>query len=157
MKFLKANIWSLFNNNTILGVPTNMGWNSKNENIMGKGLALQVKEKFPDVPKIYGNFLQQNKSNGVLFLFDYKLIMLPTKPLNTHNPQLSCFNNSSIVTIENTLQTLSHLINITPHTYTFILPLLGAGAGNLNTKTSKNILQKYLSLFDNVLIVDLLI
>ena len=79
------NIWDLHDLGGWVGIPTNIGWTKNGYNVMGAGLAFQAKEKYPDLPFQYGRILRNHyeKNSGILVVEipEYKLLMLPTKPL----------------------------------------------------------------------------
>jgi len=69
-------------------VPTNIGWKSNGENVMGAGLAQQAAERFPELPKIYGKWCKK-KGNHIFVNDRLRIICAPTKTLNEEQPHLS--------------------------------------------------------------------
>ena len=76
MKIKIGNIWDYRETGYIV-IPTNGIIKTNGENVMGRGLALQAKNKYPDFPRALGNFLKK-KGNTVGF-FTPNLITFPVK------------------------------------------------------------------------------
>jgi len=54
----QGNIWNLVDTHAIV-IPTNAGWNKNGHAIMGRGLALQAKNKFPIITSLLGEIYQR--------------------------------------------------------------------------------------------------
>lgn len=69
---LSPNAWIMFPSNFEL---------SSNGLVMGKGMALAARERFPDLPAYYRQLILSNKQIGVrpLFSIAHKVIAFPTK------------------------------------------------------------------------------
>lgn len=137
MKEVEGNIWDYLDKGKWIVVTTNGTVTTKGEAVMGKGIALQAKQRFPDVPKLlgdkikaWGNRLHYDVPRGLLFF--------PTK----HN----WWEESNLELIEENTKRLvdlfdSYVLGYPPSVY---MVRLGCGAGGLDWKDVKPILEKYL-------------
>lgn len=94
---LEGNIWDFHKAGFPIVITTNGDFNSRGENVMGKGIALQAKQKFPELPGRIGEHLKKH-GNRVGYFSPYRLFSFPTKN--------SWKQNSDIVLIE---QSARHL------------------------------------------------
>jgi hypothetical protein len=126
----------------IILIPSNGQLNSKGHLVMGKGFALDVKNKFPAAPEIAGKLVKQN-GNKVQYIGMYNLnnefvhlMLFPTKD-HWRNP-------SSLEIIERSCQELmtdyGGILNKTNRVY---LPAPGCGAGGLNWADVEPVLDRY--------------
>jgi len=69
-------------------IPTNIGWKSNGENVMGTGLAQQAAERFSELPKMYGKWCKE-KGDSIFVNDRLRVICAPTKLLNEEQPHLS--------------------------------------------------------------------
>ena len=76
MKEITGDIWSYLGKAWIV-IPTNTQTKKDGTAVMGKGLALQAAQRFPDLPHRYGRYLSM--ASEALVLENEKLILLPTK------------------------------------------------------------------------------
>lgn len=141
--------------NPVIVVPTNLGWNKQRENILGAGLAKQVKDKFPDIAKQYGTFCidyyiysdRRLYSIDYIEREDYKFLMFPTKKLIVERPHLSWRQDSDLETIEKSCKDLMTKIAIDKvngeKEQTYLMPLVGCGNGKLSKDDVIPILEKY--------------
>ena len=161
MQIIQGDIWK-FHKREILGkksyivIPTNLGFKKDGSNVMGRGIAFQCQTKFPEIPKIYGQFcykrVKENIKQQLFILEDYRIIMFPTKKLILEAPHLSWNQMSDFQTIE---KSLTELINWTKFNESIIyIPFVGAGNGGLNKFDVKICLQNYLANKNNVYVVD---
>lgn len=182
----EGNIWDYYNNDAnnnekedrnYIICPTNIGWNNKKENVMGAGIAKEVKIKFPEVPLRLGYFYrllyyakslmnEYEKSEDISFCYFHKLlfykniIFLPTKELNKDKPWLSWKNNSSLDLIEEGISNLKKLFdhesfkyNNKDHKVQCIIPMIGCGCGKLDSQDVIKILEKYLRDDDRFILI----
>jgi len=97
-----VNIWEIIQNDDFLIITTN-GWiNKKGEAVMGRGIALQAKKNFPDLPRILASKIKQEgnkvhylgrfalfrKKNEILYIH---IISFPVKPVR-EKVQKDCGN-----------------------------------------------------------------
>lgn len=166
MKIINGDIWEihekLINKETekvIFVVPTNLGWKKDGSNVMGRGLAKQVKEKFSYIPIIYGSFCFQLEKgvydNSISFIEagqedEFLFLMFPTKPLNKDFPHLSWKQNSTLETIENSCK---DFIKKYDKNTIYLFPMVGCGNGQLKESEVIPILEKYFSNKDNIILV----
>jgi len=151
------NIWDLHDLGGWVGIPTNIGWTKNGYNVMGAGLAFQAKEKYPDLPFQYGRILRNHyeKNSGILVVEipEYKLLMLPTKPLNEDMPSMSWNGSSSKELIEKTLTQLGVWLSTHPEENVYI-PFLGCGNGGLNISDIKPLIEHYVKEYQNLYLID---
>jgi hypothetical protein len=72
MKLVTRNLWSAYGTADVLLVTSNAFVTKHGELVMGRGAALQLKTKFPDYPRYFGEFLDYNglrdKKYGIIIL-----------------------------------------------------------------------------------------
>jgi hypothetical protein len=73
-----GNLWNFHNNKQAVVVTTNGIINRNNEAVMGMGIALQAKQKFPDLPIELG-LLIKAFGNKVFYFYKYNLFSFPVK------------------------------------------------------------------------------
>lgn len=152
MKCSHGDIWEFFDRGCYVVIPTNAGW-KKNTfstgmlNVMGRGLAWQAKQRYPDsaewLGQEYFKLAQAKKPMGdPEWLKAYpggRLIFLPTKPLNPSTPQLSWKQKSDPIMIEKHLEQLPAFVTKCKIEKVAI-PLLGAGNGGLDPEKMKDLI-----------------
>lgn len=137
MKIVKGDIWSFWEQGYYIVIPTN-GFVKKNgEAVMGRGLALQTKERFPEFPRVLGERLKVY-GNMVFVFADYKLITFPVKRV--------WLEKASLNLIEESCNALSAIFryNLCSLRTPVYLPKVGCGNGGLNWEDVKPILEKAL-------------
>lgn len=164
MKYIKGNIWDLFDstkkdfNPFYIVIPTNLGWTKNKENVMGAGLALELKNRNSFIAFWYGQVCYKrfiNKDDRNITILDQeKIIFFATKPLIQETPHLSWKQNSSLETIEKSCKELVFYLQNRLKDKMILLPLVGCGNGKLDSKIVKPILEKYFNNFDNVFLVE---
>lgn len=133
MKVVKGDIWDYVDEGWIV-IPTN-GSIGKYGAIMGAGLALETKQRFPKLPKLLEERLI-TWGNGVYVFDEYKLITLPTKHSYKDRKSDIMFMAENIYT----LKTLS--LHLWPQD--FYLPKLGCGKGGLKWKDVEEAMDLWL-------------
>lgn len=154
MQYVKGNIWQYHygvpEKNWIV-IPTNLCTNSTGHAVMGRGLALQAKERYTLLPLLLGEHIKQPIVGSLPKYFpEYKVICLPTK---------EDFREKSKVTlIEQGLEKLHDFafmkkkLTGEDHELTY-LPKLGCGEGGLDWESEvKPLMEKYLD--DRFVLVD---
>lgn len=128
MREVHGDIWRWAReNNAEVVIPTNIGWKNNGENVMGRGLAAQCAERFPDVPAWYGDICQACGPNTPVVVHpEHGLIFFPTKPLDYDDPNLSWRGQSSLKLIRRSAVQLARL-RLGP----VAVPLVGCGNGGL--------------------------
>lgn len=154
MQKVKGNIWNYYGEGSYMIVPTNLGWKKDNSNVMGAGIALQAKQKFPDLPLAYGTFCRSSRGEEGLMVFK-RMIMFPTKSLNISQPYLSWQAKSSLKEIENSCFKLLELFAENEEIFESktYLPLVGCGNGELDEKDVMPILEEYFGKLNNIYLV----
>lgn len=106
MQTIKGNIWDYHTQGKIIVVTTNGDINSSGKCVMGRGIALQTKEKFPDFPKVLANHIKRF-GNTLGYFQKYNIISYPTK----HHWYLK----SDLQLIEESAQNLKKFVDIQNH------------------------------------------
>ena len=143
-------------NDSFLCVPTNKGYTSNGYNVMGRGVAYAVKMLYPGVEITYGEVCKKrhlnNDSRNIVIMNIERLIMFPTKKLDTKNPHLSWKQDSDIGTIEQSARELSEFA-LQDDSLIFI-PLVGCGNGKLNRLDVIPILKDCFKENNNIVLVE---
>ena len=137
MKEIIGNIWNFHNQGKWVVIPTNGSVNSKSEAVMGAGLALQAKQKWPELPSALGQAIKAQGRNSLVHISVEGLILFPTKR--------DWWEDSSLEIIEHGLKELIALLDIVGNPpIPIYLPRLGCGNGKLIWKDVKPLLENYL-------------
>lgn len=122
-------------------IPTNIGWKSNGENVMGVGLAKQAAERFPELPKLYGRWCKEK--NRKLYLNEsLRVICLPTKDLNEEQPHLSWQNRSDPRLVICSYLKLFRFANECKDKY-IKCPILGIDKGNISKKDAIEYVEQF--------------
>lgn len=78
MRVIKADIWDYWKRGYFVIIPTNGTVKKNGEAVMGRGLALQAKERFPDLPRELATWLKKY-GNRCFTSEGYRLITFPVK------------------------------------------------------------------------------
>jgi hypothetical protein len=137
MKVIKNNIWKYHNPGYVV-ITTNGNINKNGECIMGKGIALEAKQRYPNLPYLLGQNIQV-LGNHVFWYLDAHIITFPTK----HNWR----DKSSLELIE---QSAKELLNtyvkalqtgVSPDIY---MPKPGCGNGGLTWEEVEPVIEPYI-------------
>ena len=148
MKTVKDDIWKYYNQGYWITITTNGFVKNNGECVMGRGIALQAKTKFPELPLMIGQAIHQYK-NKPLVLPNHRLITFPVK----HN----WFEKADLELIEQSCKLLmvevERLIR-TKQLYKEILLMTKPGChnGKLEWKDVEPILDKHFD--ERIIIVD---
>ena len=142
MKETQGDIWEAYNAGCWIVIPTNKCVKNNGEAVMGRGLALQAKQRFPCLPLDLGVAIKDCGAY-VYALMRYRLIVFPVKDDWRANADLKLIEESC-------KQLLTVVDSCSPPVF---LPRVGCGNGNLNWKDVKPILEKYLD--DRFIIINL--
>jgi len=149
----QVDLWDLTRYDVALCITTN-GFVKKNgENVMGRGCALELKQRCPDFPKVFGNMINlvgnrlvvwESEEVPALNKLGYKhLITFPVK----HN----WWENADVELIKKSAIDLMALIDVSDITKVY-LPRPGCGCGGLNwEKDVRPVLQPILD--DRIIVV----
>ena len=137
-----GDLWDFHNKGEWIVITTNGTIKRNGEAVMGRGCALECKQRFPDIPRHLGELLQEF-GNIPFDLIHYHIITLPVK----HN----WWEKADLALIESGLKELYHHINdleCTPHgnnKLTIYMPRPGCGNGKLDWNSQiKPLCEKYL-------------
>ena len=141
MKEVKGDIWDYHKQGKYIVIPTNGTVKINGEAVMGRGLALQAKLKFPCIPRTIGKYLGILGTVPIVFQ-DIKVLTFPVK--------YNWFEKADVTLIE---ESCKHLVYMWYHCKEEVyLPRVGCGNGRLDWKDVKPILEKYLD--DRFIIVN---
>lgn len=133
MQLVIADIWDLHKEGIPICIPTNYGWKEKEPcvAIMGRGLAKQASDRFPELAEVYGKFCRDNREDQphVCWWPQGNLYLVVTKPLKGA-PNSSWKNKSDLATIRRATTEL-RLTTMTNGHQKVGVPLLGCGEGGL--------------------------
>ncbi len=132
MKQITDNIWKAKGNWIV--IPTNGYVNKLGECVMGRGLALQAKSRYPKLALELGTLIEMN-GNHCFLLRPYHLISFPVKPV--------WWVKASLELIEHSTKELISLVNKS-NEIGILLPLVGCGNGKLQREQVLPILNRYL-------------
>ena len=129
---INGNIWDFEKQGWIV-VTTNAEIRKDGKAVMGKGIAYQAAQKFPDLPLKLAKHVQ-NFGNILKIWPEYGIITYPTKWYWGDDSDLILIKNGAIKLIHS------------PELYgsNIYLPRLGCGCGNLHWEEVKTILEKIL-------------
>ena len=167
MRVTQGDLWDYRDTHRVV-VPVNIGWTQVGENPMGRGVAKQAADRFPDLPAKYGNVCEHYRAVTPVVEFGViagrlevrstltepdpitrrGVILFPTKPLNVDAPHLSWRGPASLELIERGARQLAAGWSQVP----VALPLVGCANGRLRDVDVIPILERYLT-GDNFLLV----
>lgn len=116
-------------------VTTNGIVKNNGELVMGAGIALEAKNRFPQLPQRLGK-LVSIFGNKAFFLQDLRIISFPTK----HHFK----DNSDIKLIENSAKEIAAFVKI-HQVESIVMTRPGCGHGKLNWKDVKNVIEPIFS------------
>lgn len=134
MKEVKGDIWDYYNKGNWIVITTNGTIKANGEAVMGKGIALQARERFPNLPKELGRKLRVFGLTPIAF-HSIKILTFPVK--------LDWWQNSSLSLIEEGCKSLvEHFSKLNTDAVYMVRP--GCGNGQLDWEEVKPILEAYL-------------
>jgi hypothetical protein len=77
-KIIKKDIWEFYDGGSTIVVTTNGSICKDDRAVMGKGIAKEVKSRYPVFPYLLGNRLKEY-GNHVFYFVDYDIITFPVK------------------------------------------------------------------------------
>jgi len=138
----KGNLWN-YPDHIVKCITTNGIIKKNGELVMGKGIALQTKERFPDIPKILGQWVERN-GNKLCYIAKYGICSFPTKLHWRDKSDLELIKQSCY-DLNNMTETLNCLA---------VLPRPGCNNGQLNWEIEvKPVISQILS--DRIYIISL--
>lgn len=144
MEEINGNIWNYLSKGFVV-VPTNGTVKKNGEAVMGRGLALQLKQRYPYFPRRLGSVISI-EGNKLFRFFEPNVVSFPVK----HN----WWEKADILLLEESAKKL-HSICVSDMKTNFYIPHVGCDNGGLDWKDVKPILGKHLGELDNVVIVGL--
>lgn len=143
-----GDIWDYYNQGNWIVIPTNGTVKRNGEAVMGRGLALQAKSRFPQLSFALGRFI--NAYGNVVFVSnlqnrEFRSIKLITFPVKNHWKE-----TASLHLIE---RSCNQLVYVAPQNFLIYLPKVGCGNGRLDWKNVKPILEERLD--DRFIVVSL--
>lgn len=138
MKTIIGNFWNI--QADFRGIPTNGDVNIKGHAVMGVGIALQARQRFPGIEKALGRSLM-SFGTMLVFLGIGSLFAFPVK----HH----WWEKADKALIAKSVHELTEIVTSYPDKI-FALPLVGTGAGGLQSEDVWPLLQE---LPDNVVVV----
>ena len=94
LRVYTKNIWEFHEQGFPIIITTNGIVNSRGENIQGKGIALQAKQRFPTFPKVVGRHITKH-GNVLAYFPEFKLFSFPTKNNWKENSDLDLIDEST--------------------------------------------------------------
>jgi len=94
MQEIRGNIWDYHDQGFPIIITTNGNINHHGENVMGRGIALQAKHRFPKLPKFIGEHIKR-VGNVVKYFPEYNLFSFPTKHNYWENSDLELILEST--------------------------------------------------------------
>ena len=152
MLVVEGNIWAVARESrSSVIIPTNIGWrDSDGHAVMGRGLAMQAKRRYPALPAWYGDLCRRFKGETGVCMY-HELILFPVKPLCVPAPWRSWMGPATVSLIA---RSLSQLVMYSPaEPRNFLLPTVGCGNGGLTLAEVRPLLDKYLGARDDMILV----
>lgn len=140
MKIINDNLWN--SNDDIILVTGNSYINQRGELVMGRGAALELKEKFPSFPKKFGTQILSSCGH----LGEYNLIFISVigdRDYGIFQVKYHYRDNASLDLINRSVEYLIHIANyVDIHGQSISMNFPGIGWGRLNEKDVRPILEK---------------
>lgn len=138
MKEVVGDIWGFHRQGNWVVIPTNGTVKSNGDAVMGRGLALEAKTKFPDIQHRLGFQLRMMSSPPKVTDVGHNIITFPVKYRWMEIANLELIGKSCVDLVD--------FIAVHPWLYKppIYLPRVGCGNGRLNWKDVRPILEKYL-------------
>jgi hypothetical protein len=130
-----GNIWTFHTQGNVIVIPTNGTVTRESRAVMGRGLALQTRYKYPRLPLALGRLLT-SEGNSCYYFPEYKVITFPTKH--------EWWQESQLDLIVFSCGQLVGLLGRKPSIGSAYLPRVGCGFGGLSWKDVKPALQECL-------------
>lgn len=143
MKEIKGNIWDYYGKGHWIVITTNGTVKRNGEAVMGRGVALQAKQRFPDLPKRLGDCIRGPIGNHVT--------LQPTCGIFTFPVKHDWREKADLELIERGCKELLGVADVFKPPFYMVRP--GCGNGGLDWKDVKPILEKYLD--DRFVVVEI--
>ena len=152
MREVAGNIWELAQPGDCVGITTNGYFSPQTgKAVMGRGVALQAAQRYPNLPYVLGHFLKYGRGNSVRFVpgGQFGLFMFPVKHHWKERADLDLIDKSC-------RELHPALVEFPDCERTYWLPRPGCGNGSRDWETEvKPILMKHFEHRDNLIVVSL--
>jgi hypothetical protein len=144
-----GDIWTYHAEGRWIIITTNIGWKKDGCNPMGAGTARQAADKYSELPAWYGEKCRKFRENTAVTPYrPGRLLLFPTKPLDSGQPWLSWQQNADLNLIRRSAKQLAVCVRLLRERGSFLskigVPLVGCQNGNLRRAAVLPILQEYL-------------
>ena len=129
MQIIEGNLWKFHTPTNWIVIPTNGSIRQDGACVMGRGVALQAKKRYPKLPYELGHHIF-SAGNNVCTFKDYGLLTFPVKH--------KWFENADLELIEKSAKQLLYVVD-----RPIYLPMVGCGNGKLSWSDVSKILDKY--------------
>ncbi len=146
MKEVTGNIWDYHGQGHWIVITTNGNTKSNGESVMGRGIALQAKEKLPQLPLSIGRKVRELGNYPHYFPIS-RVITFPTKHNWWEKSDMKLIERSAVLLVN--LCNKDLIVSIIPPIY---MTRPGCSNGGLDWKDVKSILEDYLD--DRFVIVE---
>jgi hypothetical protein len=132
----KGNMWDIYDQTDLFLITANSTLNLHNELIMGKGIALQAREKFKGIRKIFGEeILKECENYGF-----YGVIIIPNQKIGLFQTKYHWRDKSDLELIfKSTTRLIGHIL--TSNLKWIDLNFPGIGYGGLNREDVLGIIK----------------
>jgi hypothetical protein len=136
MIFEKGNMWDVYEETDLFCITTNSTLNKKGELVMGKGIALQAKQRFPDLPRMAGRLIVSETVYGLM------VCHMPVTPIGLFQTKIHWRNPSLPSVIEISVNNLISYIKVRPDWKRIDLNFPGVNNGKLKKELVMPIIEK---------------
>lgn len=141
MRFRIGNVWDQ-HPSTFVVVPCNIGWKSSGGSVMGRGVAKEAADRFPDIVDWWGFQCRRYREDTPVMMHQRnRLIMFPTKPMNEDQPWMSWRGDADSKLV---WRSAAQLAAFTLDGESIDIPLVGCGNGRLTPELVLPILHSFL-------------
>lgn len=150
MREITGNIFDYAGPGNVIVIPTNGNVTAYGKAVMGKGVALQAKQRWPKLPTDLGKVLKRDGNRIAHFSYqsEHGFERVVTFPTKENWPE-----NSTLALIEKNVIALANYVSGIGTDLTFYLPRLGCGEGGLQWEAVKPVLARWLD--DRFVVVSL--
>lgn len=141
MREITGNIFDYAGPGNVIVIPTNGTVTAYGKAVMGKGVALQAKQRWPKLPTDLGKVLKRDGNRIAHFSYqsEHGFERVVTFPTKENWPE-----NSTLALIEKNVIALANYVSGIGTDLTFYLPRLGCGEGGLQWEVVRPVLEKLL-------------
>jgi hypothetical protein len=129
MQIIEGNLWKFHTPANWIVITTNGSIRKDGACVMGRGVALQAKKRYPKLPCELGAKIAES-GNNVFTFKDYGILTFPVKH--------KWFEKADLELIEHSAKQLLYVVD-----RPIYLPMVGCGNGHLNWRDVRPVLEKY--------------